>query len=195
MQINTQISAEDHREFANAVDGVSRQKRAAGRASVILVAVSLFLILAVVGFTVSLARLTYHGSLDVLLNSPVLVVLIVIGLLLLPVAFAWLRGSSRLRRNLKAAAAGEIDETCLRDGLNIGVARFELDDDSFHVTFELVQETLPWSMFQTLRETKGLLCLMIDKGSGYIVPKRAFDSNEALRDFKAMVTLRTGVAT
>ena len=60
------------------------------------------------------------------------------------------------------------------------------------VDLDLIQESYPWHAFCELRESDNLLCLMLGKSVGIMVPKRAFDDATALETFKTLFMSRTG---
>lgn len=188
MQISARISPDDHRDFLHLLARPDKRRREARIASLSLISVSFSMLVGVSVFVGTLGWFLYSGGVVELMRRPFLLILVVIGLLLVPVAIAWLRSTNRLRGELKTVIKnGALDQTTLRDGLNVGKTRFEFDNDGIRTSCALVQESFTWEAFQGLKETEENFFLMIDGGSALIVPKRAFSGSKALQSFKAFV--------
>jgi len=194
MQGSARISADDFREFLELVVAPGKRRRQARFANLTVLSGSLTMLVGLAGFGWALGLVVYHGALDELLRRPDLLVLAVIGVLLVPVAIMWLRGMGRLRGQIKVEIKDPLDETALRDGVNIGKMRFEFDDDGIRTSHDLVQESLSWDAFQGLEETEQNFFLMIDAGSAVIVPKEVFSGTRSLEAFKAFVRSRIGAS-
>ena len=195
MNISARVTVGDIREFVYRDTGPRGPARTSRRAAAVLGFTGLWMLFAMAAFGVALAVFLWRHGPETLLSRPVLLGLVLLGLAIVPIAILWLRFAGRLRGTLTAqAAAGYIDESGLRDGLNIGATTFGLDADHLTVTLSEVQDTYPWSAFQRLVETHGTFCLMIDAGSAIVVPKRACGPEMPPEALAAFVTERIAAA-
>ncbi len=85
-----------------------------------------------------------------------------------------------------------LDHTALRDGFNLGEARFDLRPEGLGVTFALVRNLYAWQGFQAFNEGSDAFYLMFTEGDNIIVPKRAFRDEAARERFKDLVATRVG---
>jgi len=193
VQVTAQLSADDYRDFLSLVVRLDRLRRRVRLGGIFLCAMLFFVAFAVLSFVWRLASGFHDGAFVDLLDRPELLIPIVIGLLLIPVALIWLRSIVRLFGRL--FADGEpvaMDETVLRDGVNIGESWFDFDGDGIQERLALVQSSYAWDAFQDLRETDRNLYLVIDAGSALIVPKRGFDDDASLQAFKTFAASHIG---
>ena len=138
----------------------------------------------------SLVETWQSPRLDEILVNPTFLIAVGVGVLMLPVAWIWLRWA--LRQLLKAPRkfkAGSIDASALRDGLNMGRLEFEVLDDGLRIARDLGEERYLWSAFQEVCETDQALFLMVDDQSAEIIPKRAFAAAQACEGFKSLAEL------
>ncbi len=205
MQISARIGPDDIRDFVVFVR--YRDRTAASRFIAFLGNIwdryfsslagfwfSYSMVLGMLAFVATLGWALYQGAGDILWQDPVLMALVLIGILLLPVGYTWLRGNHQLQRKIEnqneARGGDAVDETLMRDGIDIGKARFEFDDDGVRATFSLLEEFFTWEAFQQLEETESNFLLMIDRGSALIVPKRAFSGSKGQQGFRTLVQSR-----
>ena len=189
MQISTEITVDDHREFIHRVFNEGREGRNAGWLRWELWLAAIFVIVPVLFFFRSLASGLWHGGLvAVLMAEPVLLFYVLLGLVLTVVVVFYLRWIGRMRRDLKAVSKDEaIDEAGLREGINLGPARFDADEAGIQVAVAESQSRYAWRAFREFMETKRNFYLMIDRGSMLIVPKRGVD-DALLSEFRTLVS-------
>ena len=185
MPYTTELTIDDHQDFLRMLGG-----RVAGALVFLMSLASLgFILFAAYGaglFIVALVESWRTGALEVILQTPSLIVSLVIALILLPVVFLLLRWAVRfVLRAGKGLKVDAIDETYLRDGLNIGAYQFELLADGLRVVHPLQESHYTWAAFEGLRETDKTLFLMLDPKRGVIIPKRAFADDQAFQELKA----------
>ncbi len=193
MTFTTELTIDDHKDFLR-LCGPQRGLRTLLVAVCLLVLIiGPFLVQSVVLFAVSLSELWRQDRLLLLMENPILLGLVMFGLLLLPVAYLWLRWMARfLSRTLWVAKADGIDESSLREGFNLGPIEFEALPDGLRIAMPLDEERYRWSAFQEVRETENTLFLMFDERSGAILPKRAFAEERACVEFKSLAERNIG---
>lgn len=185
MQLSAEILPEDYRNFHLAFSG---RYRLSSRVS--------FLVLLVVGplaafmglqFLFHLAMILGDGEGGMLLGNTFLLVAVVIGLLSAPVALAYLIDLRPLLASLMRSSRSEVDPAVLKAGVNVGPSHYAFGPDGVTVTMDLHEETYDWSAFTRLAETEALFCLMLGKDRALLFPKRSFEDETRLDDFRQHV--------
>ena len=183
--MSAEILPEDHRDFHLAFSG---GYRLSSRISfVVLLGIGLFIAVPGVLLIFHLIMLVGTGRGGVLLENTQLLVLVLIGLLCVPVALAWLGDLRPILRSLIQVSKSEIDPDALKSGVNLGAAHYVLGADGVTVRMDLHEETYGWSVFTGITETDSLFCLMLGKGRALILPKRVFDDEAARQAFRTTV--------
>lgn len=195
MQVTAQLSVDDHRDFLDLVAPLYKIRRRIRIVGIFLLVMLFFLVFGILRFVWTLASGFQSGAFVGLLDHPYLFTLITIGLLLIPVAVLWLRSAVPLLGKLFAAGKhGAMDETSLRDGVNIGELQYDFDSEGLWERLALVQSFYAWEAFQSVQETDRNLYLVIDPSCALIVPKRGFDDDTSLQAFKALAASHIGAA-
>ena len=111
------------------------------------------------------------------------IVLLVLGFFLI----AWRQKSNAMPREFD-----EIEESIVLDGFNVGLARFNLEQEGLRVDFGLVRHSYVWRSIQVLKEAPEAFYLMVRggdlmfPGDHIIVPKRAFADQEKRERFRKL---------
>lgn len=185
MQVTAQLTADDHRDFLDLVAPLDKIRRRSRRIGIFLCVMLFFVVIGALRFVWTLASGYQSGAFVDLWDRPTLLTPIVSGLLLLPIAVWWLRSAIRMLGKLfTISKPGAIDETGLRNGVNIGNLRFDFGSDGVREKLAEVRSFYAWAAFQGVQETDRNFYLVIDTDSALIVPKRGFDDDASLRAFK-----------
>ena len=142
MRITADISPDDHRELIETLsgEGIEEAKATVSYRHLSRIRSSMFV--SVVIFFCALVWSVNLLGLGGLFNHWIMSILALIGILNVPVALVWLVSGWRSRGDLAEVASGKIvDQSMLRNGVNIGEATFELDHDGLSVSFEFVKGT------------------------------------------------------
>ena len=194
MRVSAHVTEKDHQEAIRAFAMSDGTKLALRLKSAQVISVFIFLLTSLAIFSIVLAQASYEGGLALFLNHPVVSILTVVGLLCVPVAAVILWRTGPALRVLQSASVGKIDKACLREGVNLGVAHYDIGSEGLRVDLDFIQCNYPWRIFSGLRETDNLICLLFGNDGVIMVPKRAFDDEQGLVAFRAMFTARTGAA-
>ena len=89
----------------------------------------------------------------------------------------------------------DIAEMDLREGLNLGPARYTLSDQGVRVEMPLDIDEIKWSAFINFRETANGLMLMFNRTHGMVVPKGQLVSDGAYPSAVAIVSGKLKRAT
>ncbi len=193
MGMTTEVGPDDHRDFLQSLagEGVEEEKASQGVRDLSGKRSGTYFWMAV--FFAAVLWAIYRRGVDGFLDRPVLFFGTLIGLLLVPVAIALTISARRLCEDLEDIAGGNIvDKNALRKGFNVGRTDFDWSLDGVTVGSTLVQSFYSWRAFQELRETSTAFHLMIDDGSGVIVPKRGFGDESRRQEFSTLAEERMG---
>lgn len=197
MKLSCQVTAEDMQDFLRAIGAPGSGRLFAYVALAVVIVIAGSLVLGMGTLVLMLGIIVANGQtgevLAAILQDPVLTISVALVVPAVPVAIWWFRRIYRwqveVRRQLKSAY---LDEAALRDGVNIGRTEFDLTDDGIAVTRDFVVDRYLWTAFRSLKETESALLLMIDPGTGVIVPKRAAKGGVSPQSLKAAIAARIG---
>ena len=192
MRIATQITPDDYRDFLSLPAIAGRRARHGWTAIISLVLVFTLLLFNMGAFFWALGLLGQHDDPSELLHRPRIVILVLSGLILTPVAFLWMKHAYRLPGRIKAELKNPLDDAALKDGVTVGDVSFDVDEDGLRSSLALVRDSYAWRAFRGLVETDRCFFLMIDAGQAEIVPKRAFADGDSVRAFRDFVESRIG---
>ncbi len=186
MQFSADISPDDQRDFIAFLDeryaeengGSQDRDPESARESVLA-------LLAAVAFVGFAPYLIYSKGLDHWIQHPIYFTVLVIGLLFacLGLAVSW---------EHRRWDGDRLDHSALREGFNLGRARFDLRPEGLTVTFGLVRNFYAWEGFRDFGEGPDTFYLVFTKRDNIIVPKRAFTDEAAGESFKDLVASRIG---
>jgi hypothetical protein len=200
VKISANITPDDYRDFLLSLGALFPGKFATAVALLSVIGTVAFLIVSIVSLAVILWAIAFqnYGAtlVAILLEQPYLLASLLLIIPALIIAVLWLRWVYRFQGKARQQSKeGLLDPSYLRDGINVGDAEFNFDDREVSITLKLVHETYAWRAFRMLRETDKSLLLMIDEGSGLIIPKRAVGNGDALRKLTRFIKSRIGVQT
>ncbi len=83
----------------------------------------------------------------------------------------------------------------VRDGVNIGAMQIDVTEEGVISTHELVEEEYRRDAFQEVEDTENTIMFRIDPANVLIIPKRAFQTDIELENFKAFAAGRIGATS
>jgi hypothetical protein len=195
MRFSGVVSARNHQDLVGFLAGPGRLKKQAWAASLLLIGCGFFIAFSAFTYLWFLGGLLRRGETATVLAQPHLVALVLLGLLMLLLTVAWLRGFGRLWSRLRSLPKdAEVARETLREGVNIGEMTFQADEQGLVVTSSLVRSTYAWNAFRQLAESERNLFLIVDAGAAVILPKAALGGESGMYAFKALAGPRIGGA-
>jgi hypothetical protein len=189
MQCSADISPDDQRDYIDFLDLASEEEVHAEDRADWSAREGVLTLLAVVAFVGFIGHLLYSKGLDHWIQHPIYLAVLVTGLLFACLCF----GVTWEQREMRWRWDGDrLDHTALREGFNLGQARFDLRPEGLGVTFDVVRNCYAWQGFQSFGEGPNAFYLMFTKGDDIIVPKRAFMDEAARESFKEFAVSRIG---
>ena len=88
-----------------------------------------------------------------------------------------------------------LDPRRVRDGVNIGAMQIDVTEEGVTSTHELVEEEYRRDAFQEVEDTENTIMFRIDPANVLIIPRRAFQTDIELENFKAFAAGRIGATS
>lgn len=195
MQVSAHITPDDHRDVIATMANMTKVRCIVFFTKFLIFSVAVLIIVALARFVWALGVVLHRGVFievfGILSQSPYLLPMFLAALIMVPVAVLLLRFLNQQRQNLNSIVRkGLVNEAFLRDGVNIGETRYELDDDGIRMSQTFVQEFYAWDAFQRIEESEHSIFLVIDDESAIFVPKRAFSDGDGHQSLKAFIEPR-----
>ncbi|MCP5082711.1 MAG: YcxB family protein [Alphaproteobacteria bacterium] len=164
------ITAEHYREMFAAANPLNA-KWAVWAITAFLAALCIALAGAMGAFFYAVVRVVMKKGPAGVVAEPTTLLLIGAGLLLTALAlFVMVYKCRTLRLVWKVKSGPDISDMDLREGLNLGPARYILSDQGIRVEMPLDTEEIKWSAFVHFRETANGIMLMFNRTNGVVMP-------------------------
>ncbi|MEM8689093.1 MAG: YcxB family protein [Pseudomonadota bacterium] len=195
MTFEDHITADHYREMARLANPLN-SKWALWAVTAILWLVGLSVLAAMGLFFYSAGLVVVRrGVLDAFAD-PTILLLICSGLLLsLGAGFVMAYKRAALKFFWSFRRTPDISDMDLREGLNLGPARYTLSDQGIKVEMALDTDEIRWTAFAHFRETANGIMLMLNRTNGMVVPTGgllASGDYEAARDIVFAHVKRAG---
>ena len=170
MTFDDQITADHYRELVRLSNPLN-SKFALWANFAMLGGIGLAIIGAMGAFFYTAAKTLMDAGLAGLIAHPSKLLLIGAGLVLCLAAVVVLIYRRKMLQIIwKMNDKPDISELDLREGLNLGPARFTLSDKSVRVEMPLDSDEISWSAFSHFREAANGIMLMFNRTNGMVVP-------------------------
>lgn len=170
MTFDDHITAEHYREMFAAANPLNA-KWAVWAITALLAALCIGLVGAMGTFFYAAVLVVMKKGLAGVIAEPTTLLLIGAGLLLTAAAlFLMVHKRRALRFVWQLNSGPDISDMDLREGLNLGPARYTLSDQGIRVEMPLDTEEIKWSAFAHFRETANGIMLMFNRTNGMVMP-------------------------
>ncbi len=195
MTFEDHITADHYREMVMLANPLN-SKWALWAVTAIMWLVALSVVAAMGMFFYSAALVVMRQGFEGVFADPTLLLLVCSGLLLSVGAgfvLAYKRAAMKFFWSFKRAP--DISDMDLREGLNLGPARYTLTDQGIKVEMALDTDELRWTAFTHFREAANGIMLMLNRTNGMVLPTGgllASGDYEAARDIVSAHVKRAG---
>lgn len=195
MTFDDHITADHYREMVQLANPLN-SKPALWAVTAIMWMVGLSLIAAMAAFYYSAVLVVIRQGLAGVSADPTILLLILTGLMLSVGAgfvLAYKRAALKFFWSFKRTP--DISDMDLREGLNLGPARYTLSDKGIKVEMALDTDEIRWTAFSHFREAASGIMLMLNRTYGLVLPTGALMASgdyEAARDIVSAHVKRDG---